>query len=101
MFWKFHLQDYILLFLLFIKFDYVILTNYCCSYVCLGYFLEVKLKEVDCTKGGVSTTKVPNVQQGVKAKDNMHATKPNDNFWGTPIGLKMMNDMMEKHETSS
>jgi hypothetical protein len=22
----------------------------------------------------------------------------NDDFWETPIGLKMMNDMMEKHE---
>jgi len=59
------------------------------------------LKEVDCTKGGVCTTKVPNVQQGVKAEDNMPTTNPNDDFWGTPIGLKMMNDMMEKHETSS
>jgi hypothetical protein len=31
----------------------------------------------------------------------MPAINPNNNFWETPIGLKMMNDMMEKHETSS
>jgi hypothetical protein len=31
----------------------------------------------------------------------MLATNPNDDFWETPIELKMMNDMMEKHETSN
>jgi hypothetical protein len=31
----------------------------------------------------------------------MLATNPNDDFWETPIGLKMMNDMMEKHEASN
>ncbi len=57
---------------------------------------------MDCTKGGVCTiTKVPNVEQVVKVEDNMHATNPNDDSWGTPIRLKMMNDMVEKHETSN
>jgi hypothetical protein len=71
-------------------------------YVLVIYFEEIKLKKLDCTKGGVCTiTKVPNVEQGVKVEDNMHSTNPNDDFWGTPIRLKMMNDMVEKHETSN
>ncbi len=56
---------------------------------------------MDCTKGGVCTTKVPNVLQGAKVENNMHATNQNDDFWETPIRLMMMNDMMEKHETSN
>jgi len=31
----------------------------------------------------------------------MLATNANDDFWETPIGLMMMNDMMEKHEASN
>jgi hypothetical protein len=30
----------------------------------------------------------------------MLATNPNNDFWETPIGFKMMNDMMKKHQTS-
>ncbi len=56
---------------------------------------------VHCNKGGVCTTKVLNVQQGAKVEDKMLATNPNDDFWETPIKLKMMNNMMEEHETSN
>jgi hypothetical protein len=47
------------------------------------------------------TTKVPNVQKGVKVEDNVPTTNPNNDFWETPIELKMMNDMVENHETFS
>ncbi len=54
-------------------------------------------KELDPQKC-LCTIKVPNVRKGVKVEDNMPTTNSNNDFWETPIELKMMNDMVEKHE---